>query len=277
MNEEIAQVLSGERRWCVTAGNCLDVLPYLENASIDHVITDPPYSRHQHENVLRGVGSAIPDGNGRMTKAAIKRSTDYGFDHLDPLTRRRCATEFARLVRRWVLVFSDVESSWLWRLSLTRAGLNYRRTAEWRRIGGAPQFSGDCPAASFEAITVAHIKGRGRARWNGGGKCGAYEFPIVANRSGHRNDRVHTTQKPLELMMALVEDFTDPGDVILDAFCGSGTTGVAAIRLGRRFIGIELSHMWAELSRERLSAESEGSTLNAARAGQLPLLAGGGK
>ena len=72
-------------------------------------------------------------------------------------------------------------------------------------------------------------------------------------------------------MIALIADFTDPDDIILDPFCGSGTTGVAAIRLGRRFIGIERNPTWAALSIEHIQAEAAGSTLQAARAGQEPL------
>jgi modification methylase len=72
-------------------------------------------------------------------------------------------------------------------------------------------------------------------------------------------------------MEALVADFTDPGDIILDPFCGSGTTGVAAIRLGRRFVGIERDPTYAQLARDRISAEVSGSTLSAQRAGQVAL------
>jgi site-specific DNA-methyltransferase (adenine-specific) len=119
-------------------------------------------------------------------------------------------------------------------------------------------------------MTLAHRYGQ--KRWNGGGKVGLYDYPIVANRSGHRDDRIHTTQKPLELMRALVEDFTEPDDIVIDFTCGSGTTGVACIQLGRRFIGIELSPEYAELSRRRLDAEDKQTTLRAQAAGQIPLL-----
>ena len=84
----------------------------------------------------------------------------------------------------------------------------------------------------------------------------------------------HETQKPLPLMLELVELFTDPGDLVLDPFCGSGTTGVACIRLGRRFIGIEKDATYAAVARERLEAESKGLSLRDARAGQLPMFGG---
>jgi site-specific DNA-methyltransferase (adenine-specific) len=76
-------------------------------------------------------------------------------------------------------------------------------------------------------------------------------------------------------MLALVADFTDPEETILDPFAGSGTTGVACLRLGRKFIGIEKDPTYFALACERLRAEEQGSTLQAARAGQMALLGGG--
>jgi DNA modification methylase len=72
-------------------------------------------------------------------------------------------------------------------------------------------------------------------------------------------------------MIELVELFTDPDEIILDPFAGSGTTGVACLRLGRRFIGIEKDAKYAAIARERLTAESQGLTLRDARAGQQSL------
>lgn len=86
------------------------------------------------------------------------------------------------------------------------------------------------------------------------------------------NEHVHPTQKPIALMLELVSLFTDPDETILDPFTGSGTTGVACLRLGRKFIGIEKDPTYFALACERLRAEEQGSTLQAARAGQLPLL-----
>jgi site-specific DNA-methyltransferase (adenine-specific) len=138
----------------------------------------------------------------------------------------------------------------------------------WNRLNGAPQFTGDRPAVAVEAITLAHPKGR--KRWNGGGKRGIYSHCIEQNRGGN-NERFHTTQKPLPLMLDLVADFTDPGETILDPFAGSGTTGIACLCLGRKFIGIERDAKYFRLACDRLHAEEHGSTLQAARAGQEPL------
>jgi hypothetical protein len=84
----------------------------------------------------------------------------------------------------------------------------------------------------------------------------------------------HPTRKPVALMCELVGLFTDPSETILDPFAGSGTTGVACLRLGRRFVGVERDVRYFEIACERLRAEELGSTLDASRAGQLPLLGG---
>lgn len=266
MSDEIAEVLAGERQWCVVHGNCREVMASMPDASVDHVITDPPYSEQVHKSVRGG-------GRHRLHNAATApRVVDLGFEHLDDATRLACAIQFARLVKRWILAFSDVESAHLWQRDLVDAGLRYRRTGAWLRIGGAPQFSGDGPAAGFEAIAMAHRPGR--SRWNGGGHAAVYTHPIVANRIGQRGSRCHTAQKPLALMLELVELFADPGDIILDPFAGSGTTLVAAMRLGRRAIGIELDAAHCATARERCEAEADGSTLQARRAGQVPMFGG---
>lgn len=72
-------------------------------------------------------------------------------------------------------------------------------------------------------------------------------------------------------MMELVTKFTDPDDLVWDPYCGSGTTGVACIRTGRRFIGHEMQPHYAKIATERLEAESRGLTLHAARSGQTSI------
>jgi DNA modification methylase len=69
--------------------------------------------------------------------------------------------------------------------------------------------------------------------------------------------RCHPTQKPLDLMQALVRDFTDVGDVIADPFAGAATTGVAALSLGRDFVGWERDPEFFAAGARRLGAVRE--------------------
>lgn len=270
----IAEVLSGARRYAVICGDNREVLPTIPDRGVDHVITDPPYDEHTHAKSRAGSRKEpLRDGNGRMSKCAISREVDFGFAHITTDEMEGLADHVERVCKRWSLTFCNVEASQLWAGAMRSAGLEYCRTGAWIKIGATPQFTGDRPGVGFEAVTICHPKGR--KRWNGGGHPAVWSHLTCIERGGQargNNSRVHPTQKPLDLMLELVSLFTDPGDIILDPFCGSGTTLVAALRLGRRAIGIEREAKWADLSRERCEAELEGSTLQARCAGQLSLL-----
>lgn len=257
----IADVLEGRARWAIVQGDCLQVLPTLPDKSVAHVITDPPYSEEfTHGKMRRGLnnGNALPDGHLRMG--------DLGFAAISAAQTEGIAGQAARVAGRWVLAFSDIEGADRWRVALS-AGLDYVRTGVWVKPGASPQFSGDRPATGAEAVVIAHQSGR--KRWNGGGCHAVWTHPIVPGSSDERT--THTTQKPISLMLELVELFTDPDELILDPFAGSGTTGVACLRLGRRFIGIEKDEKYAQIARDRLTAEGRGQTLREYWAGQQTL------
>lgn len=216
-------------------GDCREVLPRLE--AVDHVITDPPYAEYVHAKARTNPG---------YDKAAIHMPACryLNFDSLDDSVRGEVGTLIAQIVKRWALVFSDLESTEKWREALRP--LEYVRTGIWRKLNGAPQFTGDRPAVGCEAITICHPPGR--KRWNGGGHQAFWEYPI-----SHAVTRFHTAMKPLALMADLVGRFTDPGELILDPFMGSGTTLRAAKDLGRRAIGIEIEEKYCEVAAKRLS------------------------
>lgn len=276
MTATIADVLTGDARWTVIHADCLDVLPCLPERCVQHVIADPPYSEHVHSKSRRG--ASLPDASGgdhygesRGGGACLSRARELGFPPITLEQQRALATEAKRFCQRWVLIFSDLEGVGAWRAELVGAGLQHVREGVWIKLGATPQFTGDRPAAGAEGIEIAHPPGK--KHWNGGGSHAVWTHPIVLDRAKDGATRLHTTQKPLSLMLELVELFTDPGDLVLDPFAGSGTTGVACLRLGRRFIGIEKDETYAKVARERLEAESQGQSLRACRAGQLGLFA----
>lgn len=272
----LSQVLDGSALWCVVHGEGVsvggerpaewgesDVLDALPAGSVSHVFTDPPYSEQVHRNVKSSKRDGLPDV--AEFACRTRRVRDLGFDSITPAEMEALCDQVERICRRWFGVFSDVESAHLWRGALVE--FQYIRTAAWFREGGAPQFTGDRPASGFEVITLAHPKGK--KRWNGGGKSAVYAHPVVANRKGQQGSRLHPTQKPEGLMMDLLRDFTEPGELICDPYSGSGTTGVAALRLGCRYIGIERQAQHVETSRARLRALDLSATLHAGRATKM--------
>jgi site-specific DNA-methyltransferase (adenine-specific) len=224
---------------------------------VDHVITDPPYSEVCHKSAVTTAVDKVKTG------ICIK---GVEFDYLkDPA---ELAGQLVTMARRWVLAFCVAEDVGAYAKG---AGKLWVRAGIWDKIRPTPQLTGDRPGTGCECIAIMHGKrSKGKMRWNGSGRPAVWRHlpPYGDDRNGH------PTPKPLPLMLQLVEDFTDPGDTILDPYCGSGTTLVAALRLGRNAIGVELNPAWADTARERCEAELRGSDLRSARAGQLPMFGG---
>jgi site-specific DNA-methyltransferase (adenine-specific) len=221
--------------------DCRDVLPSL--GAVDHCITDPPYEAEAHTEGRR-IKTKGGGGDYGKTGACV-----LDFEPITEELRLLSAAHIGRLTRRWALVFCQVEAVATWRDALLAGGLTYRRAVAWVKRDAQPQLSGDRPGMGYESIVCAHAKGR--SRWNGGGKRGVYETVRASTCEG--GPSLHMTEKPMPLMTALVHDFTDPGETILDPFAGSGTTLVAAKRLGRKAIGIEINEAYCEIAARRLS------------------------
>lgn len=258
-------VLSGAARWCVVHGDAVETMRALPDRSVAHVITDPPYEAEAHTLGRRVKSGPSLAGGGAST--GVMLSQPLSFPPLTEAIRSAASAEIARVCSRWIVAFCQVEGAMPWRDSLTAAGARYMRTGVWVKPDAMPQYTGDRPGMGYESIVFCYASPR-RSRWNGNGRVAVFTHN---KNSGGKHD--HETQKPLPLMSELVELFTDPDDLILDPFAGSGTTGAAALRLGRRVILVEREAKWADLCRDRLEAEQDGSTLRAKRAGQVPLFA----
>lgn len=234
----------------VIRDDCRNVMRELGDRSFDHVITDPPYSPTVHNNGRRrGLGGALRDGGTVEVR-------ELGFDPLAEELREEVAMQITRIARRWILIFTDHEGGEAWRQDMTAAGAEFVRFGLWLKRGATPQFSGDRPGVGHEVIVICHAprpKGSGRMRWNGGGRHAIWDVPI-ARKGEHER---HTTEKPITLISALVRDFTDRGDSVLDPFAGSGTTLAACKRLGRAALGVEADTRWARVANQRIRRERE--------------------
>lgn len=250
---EWAAALLGSKTWTVIEGDSMALLGDAQDGAVDHVITDPPYDEKTHRCLMEAFNSGRASPYSQASRPSVHETT---FEHLSDVNA--LTTRQLKMARRWVLNFCTLEMIGEYK---DAAGDLWVRAGFWYAPDRAPQFSGDRPAQAGDGVAIMHRGGR--KRWNGGGHRAFWSFGI------EHSDRVHPTQKPVALMLKIIEQFTDPGDVVLDPFCGSGTTGVACVRLGRRFIGVERLPKYAAIARERLAAESGGGlSLMAARAGQ---------
>jgi site-specific DNA-methyltransferase (adenine-specific) len=203
-------------------GDCREILPLLNG--VDVVITDPPYGAETHEKAL-GAG-------GRSKLVHFESITADSF-------KEYCKT-LVEISARWVIATCE----WRHVSALERDG-RLIRLGIWVKPNGAPCFLGDRPGTGWEAVAILHREGK--CRWNGGGQHAVWTYCIETG--------LHPTQKPLPLISKWVQQFSDPGETILDPFMGSGTTGVAAIRNGRGFIGIEKDPEFFEIALNRIRAE----------------------
>jgi site-specific DNA-methyltransferase (adenine-specific) len=208
---------------------CEDVLPTLAAGSVDLVLTDPPYSPAWHAGARTGKGD----------------EPLVTFASLDADTLRTHLTACAPLSRRWFVATMD------WRhiaelSGCPPVGWRFVRFGVWVKPNGAPQFTGDRPGPGWEGLAFLH-RADTPLRWNGGGRSSVF----VENKVNSQ----HPTGKPLGLWHDLVPLFSEPGDLILDPFMGGGSTAVACLSLGRRFVGIEVEEKFCEVAVKRLQQQ----------------------
>ena len=204
----------------IITGDCMEVIKTLESGTIDAIVTDPPYGMNYKCDSKRFSGG---QNNGRIK---------YGYKGV-----------------KWSRILNDNKpfdpAPWL----------------AWKKVVmfGVNHFGSKLPVGT----TLVWIKRNEPAygtflsdaelAWMKGGH-GVYCFKDMSYQAS--NQRFHPTTKPIPLMQWCIRKLKlKPGATILDPFCGSGSTGVAAIREGFNFIGIELNPEYAEIATRRIEHE----------------------
>lgn len=218
-------------------GDCLEVMATLD--AVDHVISDPPYEAtlHASKNSMKGR---------KHRNDGVAELKGLDFDPVDDI-RSSIVSLSAALCEGWFIAFCTVGGTYPWAQEINASTMKYKRACIWVKPDSTPQLNGQGPAQGAECF-VAAWNGKGHAKWNSGGKRGVYTHCININRDGR-----HPTEKPVPLMRELLQDFTNAGQTILDPFMGSGTTGVACAKMGRKFIGIEMDERYFDVACERIT------------------------
>lgn len=224
------EVIIGDCR--LLLGDSVAVLP--EIGAVDHIIGDPPYEDELHKAMGR-----IRRNDGR------EMVQDLGFDGVNS-GRAEIAAASVAASSGWLILFTLAEGVRAWRDDIQAAGGKWDTALVWIKPDASPRFNGQGAARGFENAVTAWC-GKGYRSWNSGGKRGVYTHCVNVGRQGE-----HPTEKPVPLMVEILLDYTKPGQVVCDPFMGSGTTGVAAAKTGRSFIGIEQNERWFDLSCERI-------------------------
>lgn len=231
-------------------GDCMEILPTL--GKVDAVITDPPYSANTHKMAKTNKGA----GHG-VSLITFEALTGEGFDAVMAACLERS--------EGWVVATCDYKHA-----ARFYEAPQFVRLGAWVKPNPMPQISADRPGQGFETVLILHSGARPK-KWNRGGASGVWQFPV------HTGSEV-PTQKPLALAASFVNDFTQPGELVADPFLGSGTTGVAALSAGRRFVGIEASEAHFDIACRRIEqAANQGQLFApaAAKTEQLEIAMGG--
>lgn len=264
-------MLADGQLWTLEEGEAYAFLQSLPSDSVDGLVTDPPYSsggfmrgdrmadpiKKYVDNRAEGRDYAVTfDGDNRDGRAFLSWATLW-------------LSEAYRVLRPGspAVVFSDWRQLPTMTDAIQCGGFAWRGISIWSKDERSRPQMGRFRADS--EFMVWGTKGPSPDLEGVGCLPGLVMAPPVDHRT-----RLHPTEKPVPVMEHAVA-IVRPGGIVLDPFAGSGTTGVAALRTGRRALLVESSGAFAALARERIAADVVGSSVQAARAGQSALFDGG--
>jgi site-specific DNA-methyltransferase (adenine-specific) len=237
----------------------------MPSATIDLVFADPPYHL-SNGGFSVASGRAVSVNKGAWDKS-LGVAADFAF-------HEKWLAEVQRLLTpNGTVVVSGTYHS-IYKCGFAMENLGYRILNEliWYKPNAAPNLAGRNFAASHETLIWASKGTKSKHTFNyaemkmfddpkdfikNPGKQMRDVWAISSTPMSEKSHGRHPTQKPLKLLERIVLACSNPGDVVLDPFLGSGTTGVAALRLGRNFVGIEQHGEYIDLSRRRLQEEGQ--------------------
>lgn len=226
--------------------DALAVLLELETGSVDALITDPPYSSG---GMVRGDRTSAT-GRKYVSTNALDQGTDFTGDSRDQRAYGYWSAlwlgEALRVVKPggFAAVFTDWRQLPATTDALQAGGWVWRGIVPWYKPAHRPQLGRFSSACEYVV-------------WGSAG--GTADGPAVPGfyQGSSPRDRVHQTQKPLEVMRHLMRLVPNEG-AVLDPFAGSGTTGVAALLDGLQFIGAEQTEHYAAVAADRLRTVTRG-------------------
>lgn len=212
-------------------GDCLEVMDKLieQGVKVDCILTDPPYGMNYKSNYRKDKYEVITNDNDLSF-------LDDLFIKLDSILKDNshiymfCSWHNVDVFKQEFEKYFKLKNILVWEKNNTSMG----------------DLKGSY-APKHEFILFGH---KGRRERNG------FRYPDVlkANRTGNK---LHPTQKPVDLLQLLILQSSNENDVVLDPFMGSGSTGVACVNTNRKFIGIELDKNYFEITKGRIENEHQ--------------------
>ncbi|MDX9690522.1 MAG: site-specific DNA-methyltransferase [Alphaproteobacteria bacterium] len=224
-------------KYTLYCGDALDILPEING--VDLCVTDPPYMLTSGGRTEGGLHERIGgeyDNSGNFFEGDCPEWRDFM-----PLIYA-CLREDAH-----AYVMADSKNQFEMQRSALEAGFRFHNLLYWDK--------GTCTPNRWYMKNAEYVgfffKGKGFAINDCSSKQGLYVPQI--------DQTAHPTEKPALLMRHYITNSSKAGECVIDPFMGSGTTGVAAIRAGRRFIGIERDPRWFDVAQERIEQAANNS------------------
>ncbi|MBT2185726.1 site-specific DNA-methyltransferase [Sphingobium nicotianae] len=240
-------------------GDCIAIMRTIPDASVDMIFADPPYNLQLGGDLFR------PEG-GRVD------AVDDAWDHFDSYAAydafcREWLAEARRILKPdgTIWVIGSYHNIFRVGALMQDQGFWILNDIVWRKANPMPNFKGTRFTNAHETLIWASQGEKAKYTFNYRAMKtlndelqmrSDWVLPICAGPERLKKDghKAHPTQKPEALLYRVMLACTQKGDVVLDPFFGTGTTGAVARRLGRRWIGIEREDSYCEVARERIAA-----------------------
>jgi len=227
-------------------GDCLEVLPTIEDNSVDMLLADLPYG-----TTACKWDSVIPlDKLWKQYNRVCKKNAAMVFTSMQPFTTILAASNIDNLRYEWIWEKPQGTNPMNVKIMPLKSHENilvfYREKPTYN-----PQMWYSTPYSGFSSDTakIGEVYGNAESKHRDNPQGSRYPKTVIK----HKQEKgYHPTQKPVGLMEYLIKTYTNEWDVVLDNTMGSGTTGVACVHTNREFIGIEKEEKYFKIAEKRL-------------------------
>ena len=222
--------------------DCFKIISSLENESVDLILTDPPYFISRETNFNKGGGDEKKYGSISMNFGEWDENGGMNFSFL--------FSEYYRILKYGGTLISFYDIFKMQELYDVAQKCKFKqpRIGIWNKTNAVPINAKINYLSNCREYFISFCKGK-KKTFNSYYDKAFYDYPIV----GGKERTIHPTQKPLSLMEDLIKTNSNEGDIVFDPFMGSGTTGVAAVKLKRDFIGIEKDNTYYDIAESRIT------------------------
>lgn len=219
--------------YTISNGDCLQLLEKVPDNYVDLILTDPPYN--------------ISKDNDFTTMG--RNGIDFGdWDHEADLTTWLSHAPRVLKSGGGLVIFNDWKNLPEIAKVCESKGLILKDLLRWVKTNPMPRNRDRRYIVDYEFAIWVVKKGK----WTFNRQQETYQRPEFEHSILSSKKRLHPTQKPVELMEELIKIHSNENDIVLDPFMGSGSTGVAALNLKRKFIGFELDEKYFKIAKNRL-------------------------